>query len=99
MSLIITYYPRAAPLCFVLDTQAVIGMNTNDTRVWYTARADYGSAGAPCFDSSLNVVAVHHYAVRSSESTAEFRQGIPIAAIRDRLVRVGKADALGGDPP
>jgi hypothetical protein len=81
-----------------LESEAVLGFNANRTRIRYTTEADAESSGAPCFDGTWNLVAVHH-ADRWDPGRQMFvREGVPIAAIRDRLRRLGRAASLGGDP-
>jgi hypothetical protein len=77
----------------------VIGLNENATRVRYRTQTERGSGGAPCFDRGWNLVAMHHMRDPAMVSAAQWRQGIPIAAIRERLQRVGKLRLLGGTRP
>jgi hypothetical protein len=98
MPLMIAQYASGGPLKLAIDTEAVVAVNSNGTRVRYAVNTEPGSGGSPCFDANWGLVAIHHYkdpALRGPR----YRQGIPIAAIRDRLVRQGKAHLLGGDPP
>lgn len=98
-ALAIVQHPQGGPQRMSLNTQAVIGYNSNRTRLRYLIEAEPGAAGSPCFDTTWNLIAVHHYANRDTAGKLVYRQGIPIAAVRDRLVRVGRADTLGGDLP
>ncbi len=95
--LLIAHYPQGEPLKVTIDTDAVLGPNANGTRVRYKTMTAPGSTGAPCFDVNWNLVAMHHR--RDPATIPQYRQGIPITAIRDRLIRVGKVGALGGEPP
>lgn len=98
MPLSIAQYARGGPLKIAMDSNAVIGLNENGTRVRYRATTEPGSAGAPCFDAEWELVAMHQgHSGPNPDPT--YKKGIPIAAIRDRLKRMGKEDALGGAPP
>jgi Trypsin-like peptidase domain len=58
--LFIVQHPKGAPLKLALDTNAVIGLNGNGTRVRYRTNTDKGSSGSPVFDQNWNLVALHH---------------------------------------
>jgi hypothetical protein len=94
----ILHHPQGAPVKLALDTQSVLSVNANQTRVRYTTNTDQGSSGSPCFDQDWRLVALHHFGDPLHQQ-AEFNQGVPIAAIRARLTRKGVAQNLGGDPP
>jgi hypothetical protein len=98
MPLLIVQHPLASTLKLALDTDGVIGLNANGTRVRYATNTDSGSAGSPCFDFQLTLIAVHHACYPAYSRPKQWSQGIPIAAIRARLERLGMAHALGGDP-
>ena len=48
--------------------------------------------------AAWGLVALHHFGEPDTKQPA-YNQGVPIDAIRDRLARVGKADALGDELP
>jgi hypothetical protein len=52
------------------------------TRIWYSAAADHGSSGAPCFDTKCRVVAFHNAGwptqPEDGSDTKELNQGVPI---------------------
>ena len=98
MPLAILHHPQGAPVKLALDTEAVLSVNANRTRVRYTTNTDQGSSGSPCFDAHWGLVALHHFGDPLHQQ-AEFNQGVPIATIRGRLTRNGVAKHLGGDPP
>src|SRR5258706_313678 len=58
-----------------------------------------GSSGSPCFDFDWALVALTHYGDPNYKHQASYNQGIPINKIRDRLARLNKDAALGGDSP
>jgi hypothetical protein len=99
MPLLLAQHAQAGPLKLALDMDGVIGVNANGTRVRYANITEAGSAGSPCFDFQWALIAVHHASDPAWDRPKKWSQGIPIAAIRDRLARLGKDDALGGDPP
>ncbi|MCI0748883.1 MAG: serine protease [Verrucomicrobia subdivision 3 bacterium] len=96
MPLVILQHPNCAPLKMALDTKALMALNANGTRVKYATNTEPGSSGSPCFDLNWNLVALHHYG-DAAFGHPPYNQGIPIAAIRQRLGE--KAEALGGDLP
>jgi hypothetical protein len=93
--LMILQHPDGAPVKLAMDTQAVIGLNKNKSRVRYTTNTEGGSSGSPCFDLQWNLIALHHMGDPNyaREHMPEFNQGIPLAAILERLGN--KRDLLG----
>lgn len=73
--LFIVQHPLTAPLKLALDTDAVIGLNGNKTRVNYRTNTEPGSSGSPAFDQNWDLVALHH------GFEAGQNQGIPFDAI------------------
>ncbi len=96
MPLYILQHPNRAPLKLAMDTDAVTGLNANQTRVKYATNTEPGSSGSPCFDQDWKLVALHHYGDESF-GHPPFNQGIPVTLIRQRLTDKGEAAALGGD--
>jgi hypothetical protein len=96
--LLILQHPKRQPLKLALDTDAITGLNANQTRVKYATNTEPGSSGSPCFDLSWNLVALHHYGDEGYDQPP-YNQGVPIGLIRERLARNNRADALGGDSP
>ena len=82
-----------------LDTEAVLTVNANNTRVRYATTTEYGASGSPCFDLMWNLIALHHYGDPAYKQPPTYNQGIPIGAIRDRLKKNGKEGAVGGQFP
>lgn len=83
--LAIVQHPNGAPIKLALDTNGVIGLNANGTRLRYATNTDRGSSGSPCFNIDWRLMALHHMGDPAWKSP-KFNQGIPIAAIRQRLV-------------
>lgn len=101
MPLAVLQHPNQESLKLALDTEGVTEVNPSGTRVRYKTNTEAGSSGAPCFDLKWNLVALHHYgdpAFDGFTRLGDWNQGVPIGMIRDRLTRLGKADALGGNP-
>ena len=94
--LMIAQHPDGKPLKLAIDTESVIGVNTNRTRVRYATNTEAGSSGSPVFDLDWKLVALHHLGDPAYDHPAAYNQGVPIDKIRDRLAKTGKADALGG---
>lgn len=93
----IVQHPEAEPLKMVLDTDAVIGVNANRTRVRYRTNTEQGSSGSPCFNMDWELVALHHSGDPNYEELhkPEYNQGIPTAAIYRLLKSRGKEPNLG----
>jgi V8-like Glu-specific endopeptidase len=84
----IVQHPDARPLQLALDTEAVIGLTGNGTRVRYRTNTEPGSSGSPCCDANWNLVALHHvgdpkYGPLSNKG--EWNQGVLFDAIVKRL--------------
>ena len=93
----IAQHPEGEPLKIVLDTEAVIGVNANGTRVRYRTNTEQGSSGSPCFDMDWKLVALHHSGDPNYEELhkPEYNQGIPTDAIYRLLKTRGKESNLG----
>jgi hypothetical protein len=91
--LMIAQYAHGGPLRVILDTEAVLGLNANGTRVFYTTDTEPGAAGAPCFDRDGVLIAMHQG--RADAAASNRRQGIPVSAIRDRFLRLDLKEVLG----
>jgi hypothetical protein len=96
MPLLILQHPNTGPVKLAFDTEAVLSVNNQRTRVRYATNTDHGSSGSPCFNLSWQLVALHHFG-ESGKTVSPFNQGVPIAAVRDRLAREGKANVLGAE--
>lgn len=107
MAVIIAQHPDGQPMKLALDTDAIdqdkgLWLNAPGTRVRYATNTEGGSSGSPCFDFGWVLVALHHYGDPKNSGTnlrrfGDYNQGVPIGLIRDRLTRLDKAAALGGD--
>lgn len=81
--LFIVQHPLTAPLKLALETDAVVGVNGNQTRVNYRTNTVFGSSGSPVFDQNWDLVALHH------GFEPGHNQGIPFAAILRLLAERG----------
>jgi V8-like Glu-specific endopeptidase len=97
-ALYIVEHPEGKPMQVVIDSDAIVGVNGNGTRVRYTTETQPGSSGSPCFSANWEWVAIHHSGdpkyLRGARP--EFNQGIPVAAIRNLLQARNKLVAFGG---
>lgn len=81
--LFIVQHPMKSPMQLALDPEAVIGLNTNGTRVRYKTNTRSGSSGSPCFDQNWNLVALHHSGDRAV--TPKWNEGIPISLVKSQI--------------
>jgi V8-like Glu-specific endopeptidase len=82
--LLIVQHPRGDPLSIASDTDSIIEMNAQTKRVRYRTNTEPGSSGSPCFNASLELVALHH-AGDPAYGQAKFNAGIPIDVIAAQL--------------
>ncbi len=90
--LFIVQHPEGEPMKLAFDTDAVMEVNGNGTRVLYKTNTLGGSSGSPCFNQHLDLVALHHAGDPKYADLyhPEFNEGVPIAAIRNHLKAKGK---------
>jgi hypothetical protein len=93
--LIIVQHAEGKELKVAIETDAVLHLNGNGTRVRYRTNTEPGSSGSPCFDQHWNPVALHHSGDPDFKQRAQYNQGIPLAAIRRLLRQRGKLGVLG----
>jgi V8-like Glu-specific endopeptidase len=91
--LFIVQHPDRKPMKLALDTEAVIGLNGNSTRVEYTTNTEPGSSGSPCFNQDWELVGLHHSGDPNWVPT--WNEGIPIVLILNDLKRKGVEQNLG----
>jgi V8-like Glu-specific endopeptidase len=96
-ALFIMQHPQGEPLKLALDTDAVIGVNANGTRVMYKTNTEPGSSGSPCFNSNWDLVALHHSGDPNFDPAHKpaYNEGIPLTAILALLEQRGLAGVLG----
>ena len=92
--ILIVQHPEGTPMKLALDTQAVIGLNGNGTRIRYRTNTDPGSSGSPVFTMDWDIVALHHYGDPKWQAPL-FNQGVPIELIRQHIDKGGFGSALG----
>ena len=84
--------------CDVQLAKALLEVTAGDTRIRYRIETDSESSGAPCFDRSWNLVALHlgseGGAGGGDDGYAGY--GTPIAAIATQLRDHGYGNLLGG---
>jgi hypothetical protein len=95
MPLLIAQHPDGQPLKLAIDTEGVIGLNANGTRLRYATNTEPGASGSPCFDMDWRLIALHHYGDPAYQQP-RYNQGVPIGTIHRRLSHRGKLDALDG---
>lgn len=86
LPLMIVQHPDGSPLKLAFDTQSIIGVNANGTRVRYATNTDAGSSGSPCFNMDWALVALHHLGDPAWKSP-KYNQGVPIGAIANRVAK------------
>ena len=85
-------HPEGNPLKLAIDTDGVLAVNANGTRVRYGVNALGGSSGAPCLTFDLQLAAVHHSG--SKDRTVKRIEGVPVSAIAAHLREGGQAALL-----
>jgi hypothetical protein len=90
--LLIAQHPDGSPLKLAVDTDSIIALNSNSTRVRYATNTEAGASGSPCFDLEWQLIALHHYG-DPAYGQPRYNQGIPIGKIRDRVRRPGAESA------
>ena len=76
----------------------VIGLNENGTRLKYKVNTEGGSSGAPCFNTTLDLLALHHSGDPNFDPAhkPQYNEGIPIDAIVKLLTERRKLNQVGG---
>ncbi|MDB6005967.1 MAG: hypothetical protein JWR15_2954 [Prosthecobacter sp.] len=93
--LIIAQHPAGSPMKLAIDTQSVVSVNTNQTRVRYKTNTEGGSSGSPVFDMQWNLAALHHFGDPDWKSPV-YNQGIaPLNLIRALIDAAGLGALLG----
>lgn len=94
--LIIVQHPDTQALKLSIDTQGIIGINKNGTRVKYRTNTEGGSSGSPCFNINWELVALHHLGDPnySFGYAPTYNQGIPFNAICTLLKRRNLLDQI-----
>jgi Trypsin-like peptidase domain/Putative DNA-binding domain len=80
--LAIMQHPEGRPLKLSLNTQAVLGVDTESGRLMYRTDTLPGSSGAPCFDIDWKFVAMHE---GRDVRGGNHNRGIPFSMIRHWL--------------
>jgi hypothetical protein len=98
MPLLILQHPSQGPLVLAIDTDGVIQVNENGTRVRYRTNTKNGSSGSPCFNILWGLLALHHYGDPVWKLIGKWNQGVPIGMIAKRIEKNKMAVAFLGDP-
>ncbi|MBK8985343.1 MAG: trypsin-like peptidase domain-containing protein [Chloroflexi bacterium] len=80
--LLIFQYPIGMPLQ-IARGKVTRSLNETRTRIYYQVDANYGSSGAPCFNSNWELIAIHRRRIHEDGRENE-REGIPISAVANR---------------
>jgi hypothetical protein len=87
LPIVILQHPAQLHVKVAIDTDGVIEVNGNATRVTYRTNTEQGSSGAPCLTIGLDPVALHHAGEPSFG--AGRNEGVPLATIASRLTELG----------
>lgn len=81
--LFIMQHPQGQPLKLALDTNAIIGLTDDKTRLKYKTNTEPGSSGSPCFNQKLELIALHHSGDPNFDYDHKptYNEGIPFSAI------------------
>jgi hypothetical protein len=82
-ALYILQHPDGKPMQLGLDTDAVLEVNGNGTRVRYTVTTEPGSSGSPVFSADWEWVALHHSGDPRATLKVKpgYNEGVPVAAL------------------
>lgn len=93
--IIIVQHPRGIPMKIAIDTNSVVGVNGNGTRVRYRTNTEGGSSGSPVLSMEGSLLALHHYG-DPAYGHPKYNQGIaPLNVIRTQIVAAGHGALLG----
>lgn len=95
--LLILQHPAKKPLKLALETDAIIGLNQNQTRLTYKTNTEGGSSGSPCFNIDWELIALHHAGDPNFEKSHHptYNQGVPLTAILNLLEKRDRDGDLG----
>lgn len=93
--ILIVQHPDGGPMKLALDTDAVLGRNSNGTRIRYATNTDPGSSGSPCFTMDWDLAALHHFGDPAWQAPS-YNQGVPAELIRHSIAQRGHGIWLGG---
>jgi V8-like Glu-specific endopeptidase len=85
-ALYIVQHPEGRPMQVAIDSEAVLGVNANGTRVRYTTTTEPGSSGSPCFGPDWTLLAMHH---RVDPATGLHNRAIAMSAVQARMGNEG----------
>lgn len=91
--LFIVQHPNKEPMKLALDTEGIIGLNRNGSRVLYRTNTEPGSSGSPCFDQNWQLIALHHSG--DPKWLPKWNRGIPIKLIEQQIKSRGYGGHLG----
>ena len=96
-AVLIMQHPAGEPLNFAINTESVVSLNANGTRLLYRTETLPGSSGSPCFSLEWELLALHHYGDRNFKGFHDegYFQGVPITKIIEHLKTKGLHDLLG----
>jgi hypothetical protein len=97
LPLLILQHPAGQPIKQALDSEGVLAVNDNGTRVTYGVNTLRGSSGSPCFTWDLQLVALHH--AGEPEFGAGRNEGVPIALVAQHLRETGRLPTVGALVP
>jgi hypothetical protein len=92
-TLYIVQHPQGTPLKLAIESNAIIKVNANGTRVQYRTNTEPGSSGSPCFNSDWELVALHHSG--DALPNPSYNEGTPISAIMALLEQRNLKSILG----
>jgi hypothetical protein len=96
-ALYIVEHPDGMPLQVAIDSNAILSVNRNGTRVRYTTTTQPGSSGSPCFNDNWDWIALHHSGdpKYSKGLKPAYNEGIPVMAIRNHLKKKSLGTVFG----
>lgn len=82
--LFIVQHPEGTPLKLALDTESIIELNDQKTRLSYRTLTEPGSSGSPCFNIHWDLIALHRSGLKGVRNG-----GVPIITLMKHWEKKG----------
>jgi hypothetical protein len=98
--LLIIHHPSARPLSVSINTESIIKLDNENKRLQYLTDTEPGSAGAPCFNMNLQIIAMHLGRTKLPHSSGERfgNEGVLISKIVEDIKNKGLSELVSQKP-